>query len=308
MPVPRPLRARARARARREGEPATIHLRIISPRDRSPEVVSLLANDPAVAHLIVVPDAGRRPAGDVVLCDVVREGASTVLDGLRALGVDHTGAISMETVEVTLSTAAEEAARAVPGLGVDAVVWDEIEQRTGEETTLSGAYLIFLTVAMIIAGIGVLLDQPILIVGAMVVGPEFGPLAALCVGIVRRRLSMVARSVLALAVGFPIAMLVTVFTTWAMTAMGLVSKEMLLAERPLTGFIWRPDALSWIVAFLAGVAGMLALTSAIQFLVNVAALVTAGIVTLLIQRLMWRRGARRTPTEMVVKRIAAADQ
>jgi hypothetical protein len=37
---------------------------------------------------------------------------------------------------------------------------------------------------------------------------------------------------------------------------------MLIAERPLTSFIWNPDALSWIVGFLAGIAGMLALTSA----------------------------------------------
>jgi hypothetical protein len=42
-------------------------------------------------------------------------------------------------------------------------------------------------VATMIAGIGVMLDQPILIVGAMVVGPEFGPLVALCIGIVTRR-------------------------------------------------------------------------------------------------------------------------
>jgi uncharacterized membrane protein len=38
-----------------------------------------------------------------------------------------------------------------------------------------------------IAAIGVMLDQPILIVGAMVVGPEFGPLVAFCIGIVSRR-------------------------------------------------------------------------------------------------------------------------
>jgi hypothetical protein len=37
---------------------------------------------------------------------------------------------------------------------------------------------------------------------------------------------------------------------------------MLIAERPMTSFIWQPDALSWIVGFLAGVAGVLALTSA----------------------------------------------
>ena len=40
--------------------------------------------------------------------------------------------------------------------------------------------------AMQIAAVGIVLDQPILIVGAMVVGPEFGPLAAICVALVRR--------------------------------------------------------------------------------------------------------------------------
>ncbi|MEH0932507.1 hypothetical protein [Micromonospora sp. CPCC 205558] len=34
-------------------------------------------------------------------------------------------------------------------------------------------------------------------------------------------------------------------STWVLTAAGLVSREMLLAERPLADFIWRPNALSW---------------------------------------------------------------
>ena len=88
---------------------------------------------------------------------------------------------------MALSHVAAAAADAAPGLASDAVVWDEIEQKTGDETELSGTYLLMFAIATIIAGIGVLLDQPILIVGAMVVGPEFGPLAALCVGIVAAR-------------------------------------------------------------------------------------------------------------------------
>jgi uncharacterized hydrophobic protein (TIGR00271 family) len=314
-----------------------LHLRVIVPSDRSREVLDVLDRDPAVTHLVVLPGAARRPAGDVVLCDVVREGASGVLAALRELGIDRSGGITAEEVDVTLSRAADRAAEAAPGLGADAVVWDEIEHRTGEETTLSVTYLVFMTVATIIAGIGVLLDQPILIVGAMVVGPEFGPLAALCVGVVRGHRTAVVRSVVALGIGFPVAMVVTVLTTWLLTALGLVSKEMLLADRPLTDFIWRPDALSWIVAFLAGVAGMLSLTSAksgalvgvlisvttvpaaanvavaaaygvgdeaagsaLQLLINLAAIVTAGVLTLLTQRLWWRyRTGRDTATQKV---------
>ncbi|HEU4907620.1 MAG TPA: hypothetical protein VFT17_02020, partial [Propionibacteriaceae bacterium] len=50
-----------------------------------------------------------------------------------------------------------------------------------EETRLSITYLCLMIVATGIAGIGVMLDQPILIVGAIVVGPEFGPLVAFCI-------------------------------------------------------------------------------------------------------------------------------
>lgn len=302
-----------------------LHLRIITPDDITEQAVTLLRDSPATTHLIVLPDTARQPVGDVILCDVAREGANAVLDALRALGIEDRGAIAVESVDLMLSASARRAARAAPGLGSDAVVWEEIAQKTGEETHLSATYLIFFCVATIIAGIGVLLDQPILIVGAMVVGPEFGPLAALCLGLVQRRRTVITRSILALVVGFAVAMAVTVVTTWALTGIGLVNESMLTNPRPLTDFIWRPDALSWIVAFLAGVAGMLSLTSAksgalvgvlisvttvpaaanaavalaygvgheavgsaVQLLINVAAIVTAGVLTLLAQRLWWR--------------------
>ena len=117
-------------------------------------------------------------------------------------------------------------------------------------------------VATMIAGIGMMLDQPILIVGAMAVGPEFGPLVALCIGIVTRRRRPATGALGTLVLGFAVGMAATVILTWILTAGGLLNESMLIAERPLTSFIWKPDALSWIVGFLAGVAGMLALTSA----------------------------------------------
>ena len=303
-----------------------LHLRIITPADRSAAVESLLTGSDAVTHVVVLPGAARSPAGDLLTCDVVREGASRIIHGLRELGVERDGSIMLERVDTTLSAAADRAEDKVPGYGVDAVVWEEIEHTTGEESTLSAAFLTFMIVATVIAGIGVLLDQPILIVGAMVVGPEFGPLAAMCVGIVRRRSALVRRALVALGAGFAVAMAVTVLTTWGLDAIGLVEKADLLGPRPLTSFIWKPDALSWVVGFLAGVAGMLSLTSAkagtlvgvlisvttvpaaanaavalaygvtdeaagsaLQLLINVAAIVAAGVLTLLVQRFAWRR-------------------
>jgi uncharacterized hydrophobic protein (TIGR00271 family) len=319
-----------------------LHLRIIAPADRSAAVADLLADDPGVAHLAVIPGAARQPPGDLVLCDVVRESADLVLRRLQELGVEARGGISADDVELTLSAAAEQAARDAPGHGEDAVVWDEIAAKTGEQTALSGTFLVLIMVATMIAGIGVLLDQPILIVGAMVVGPEFGPLAALCVALLRRNPRVIGRSIKALVVGFLAAMLGTVLSTWALTAAGLVDRGMLLAERPLTDFIWRPDALSWVVGLLAGVAGMLSLTakksgslvgvlisvttvpaaanvavaaaygvwpeaggSALQLVINLCAIVLAGMLTLVVQQLWWWRVGRirrRTARERVTGR------
>ena len=41
--------------------------------------------------------------------------------------------------------------------------------------------------ATLIAAVGIVTDSIILIIGAMIVGPEFGPLAGLCVALVQRR-------------------------------------------------------------------------------------------------------------------------
>ena len=231
------------------------------------------------------------------------------------------GAIVVERLDIILSAAAERAERDAPGEGADALIWEELEQNAGEETRLSVTYLTFMVIAMLIASIGVLVDQPILIVGAMVVGPEFGPLVALCVSIVARRLRQARAALGALVLGFLLGMAATVLFTWVLTAFGLVQESMLVAERPMTSFIWQPDALSWIVGFLAGVAGVLALTSAksgalvgvlisvttvpaaanaavavaywvpseavgssIQLLINLASIVLAGVLTLVVQR------------------------
>lgn len=239
-----------------------MHLRVISPVGDTDAVLARLGENHAVANIVVHRGAAVDPPGDVVIADVPREAANDVIDALKRLGIHRSGSIALDAVGVALSHDGERAEDAAPGDGGDAVIWDEIEQRTGDESRLSVNYLVFLSIATIIAGIGVLLDQPILIVGAMVVGPEFGPLAALAVGIVRRRPTVIGRSALALLVGFAVAIAITVGSTFALDAAGLIDRQMLLDPRPLTDFIWRPDALSWVVGFLAGIAGILSLTSA----------------------------------------------
>jgi len=209
----------------------------------------------------VLPGAAVQPAGDVVEADITREAVDAVLDGLRALGVDRVGGVTLETIDTTLSDAADTAEEAVPGDPQDAVVWDEVVARTGEDSRLSVSFQAFLTIACLLAAIGAITNSPVTVVGAMVLGPEFGPLAAVAVGIVLRRADLVRRGALALAVGFPLAMAVTAVATLLFDAVGLLDATSLDALDQVD-FIYQVGWFSFIVALLAGAAGMLALTSA----------------------------------------------
>ncbi len=307
-----------------------VHLRIVAPKDRSRKVVDLLEGSKSTSNLIVLPDAARKPDGDVILCDVAREDASVIIEDLRELGVPRDGSIAIEQVDSQLSADAERAIRAARGAPSDAVVWEEVEARTSESTELGGHFLIFMALSCLIASVGIYLDSPILIIGGMVVGPEFGPIAGLCVAIVYRRADAAWRSLAALAVGFPLAIAAACLFTLAARATGLLDADFESSQHALTDFISHPEAFSFIVAALAGTAGVLSLTSTKsgaligvlisvttilaaanigisaalgdwsewrgsieQLAVNLAAILVAGVATLETQRALYRRRRRR---------------
>ncbi|MEU0788332.1 DUF389 domain-containing protein [Streptomyces sp. NPDC006173] len=239
-----------------------LHLRLITPADRTDDVVRLIDGTVGTAHLVVLPGAARNPVGDVVLCDVAREAGDELIGGLRDLGIDRTGSIAVEDIDLSLSKRADKAEADAPGEGADAVLWEHLEEATHEESTLSVTYVAFITIATMIAACGVVLDNAVLIVGAMAVGPEFGPLAGLCTALVQRGPRLAVRSLTALLAGFAIAMAVTVLFSLFMDGVGLFTEAQLEGPRPNTGFVYAPDWFSFVVAVLAGAAGMLSLTSA----------------------------------------------
>jgi uncharacterized hydrophobic protein (TIGR00271 family) len=96
----------------------------------------------------------------------------------------------------------------------------------------------------------------------MVVGPEFGPLAGFAVAVVERRLDLARRSFVALAVGFPVAILASLVLTLLLRALGPAPDELTSLGHPATLFISNPNTFSVIVALLAGIAGVLSLTTA----------------------------------------------
>lgn len=78
----------------------------------------------------------------------------------------------------------------------------------------------------------------------------------------QRRLELAKRSVIALAVGFPLAIVATAVMTWLLRWAGPAPETVEATDRPATYFISHPDTFSVLVAVLAGVAGVLSLTTA----------------------------------------------
>ncbi|MEU9283313.1 DUF389 domain-containing protein [Streptomyces sp. NPDC048275] len=303
-----------------------LHLRLISPADRTDDVVRLIEKTVGTTHLVLLPGAARNPAGDVVMCDVAREAGDELLNALQKLDLEKTGSIAVENIDLSLSKRADKAEDEAPGEGADAVLWEHLADASHEESTLSVTYVGLLAVATMLAACGVMLDNAILIVGAMAVGPEFGPLAGISTALVRRAPHLVWRSLWALLAGFAAAMVLTAGFSGLMDVFGLFEKSMVEAARPNTAFIWKPDWMSFVVAYLAGIAGTLSLTSAKsgaligvaisvttvpaaanaavafsytdysqtwgsswQLLANLGGIVLAGTLTLLAQKWFWAR-------------------
>ena len=235
-------------------------MRVIVPEDLREPVLSVLRSAVGVANLLVYPGAALEPVGDEITADIARECVNDVIKELKALEVQHRGAITLQPLDTVLSTRAHRAEDDAEGDPADAVVWDELIGRTREDATLSVTFVLFLTLACLLAAIGVVSDSTVTVVGAMVLGPEFGPLAAISVALVQRRWDLARRALIALLVGFPVAMIVTAAATKAVAAAGWLTLDTVRNIHEVD-FIFQVGPLSFAVSLLAGAAGMLSLMS-----------------------------------------------
>lgn len=309
-----------------------LHMRVVVPPDLAKRVIDYLAEMPSVIGVVHLAGAAHKPDGDLVMWDVAREDGSVVLATLRELGCDERGIISAHAIGVSVSRAADEAEKHAAGSAADAVIWEEVTAQTSESADLSFSFLLFMVLATLIVSVALLTDSVILLIGGMVVGPEFGPLAGLCVALVQRRRALALRSAIALGAGFGLGIVAAGIFTLLLLQVGLAPA--VIATHPQTLFVSRPDAFAVIIALLAGIAGMFSLTTSkpgaligvfisvttlpaaanigvaaayrnvpelkgasLQLVVNLATMIVAGLLTLGVQRLAfvrrWRGALRR---------------
>lgn len=236
-----------------------LHLRIITPPDLTVTVLRELADDPGVTHITADRGAATEPPGDLVSCDVVRASVNPLLRRLRSAGVAERGGITMTELEAAVSAAADRAQAEILTPEIDTVVWEEVSARTSDDSVFSVSFGALMVLAGVIAAIAVVTNNPVLIVGAMIVSPDYGPMAALSVALVTRAYGQAWKSLRALALGFPMAALAALLLTLAARGLGRIPTPYLAGDRPLTDLLIGANLGAFVVAFVAGAAGIIAL-------------------------------------------------
>jgi uncharacterized hydrophobic protein (TIGR00271 family) len=305
----------------------TFHVRLVSVPDRTRELVEALAADSGVSNLLVLSGAAIGPASDAIQFDVGPRSANSVFQRLQAFQHDGDGTIAVDYVDATLGERAPPAAEHFLVQRDIAPVWEVVEARIRSDAVYAPSFYILLAIAGLIGAVGILTNSQILIVGAMVVGPEYNAIMGVALGIDKRAKRPVIQGLLALLAGFSAAMIVTLLLALAIRWSGHTPKLYSLGVRPVSSLIDNPNLFSIIVAVLAGIVGVVSLTearasaligvfisvttipaaadvglsvgygswseargSAFQLLLNVTVLIAIGALGLRVQRIIW--GAR----------------
>lgn len=156
---------------------------------------------------------------------------------------------------------------------IASVVWTDLLSQAGANARPLARYLVFMSVAGLIAGFGVIYANGILVVGAMAVSPDMLPITATCTGLVLHRWRLSARAFATLTAGLGVGCIVAGTMTALLNLFNALPASFQIGETGLQGLA-SVNVSTVFVAFAAGVAGILAFETRASSAVGVAISVT----------------------------------
>jgi uncharacterized hydrophobic protein (TIGR00271 family) len=227
--------------------------------------------------------AGERLAGQLRDVRGVRRVASS--DGVIAADVEEEAADAVvallafhdvpaeDYVLAHLDVIAPQGTRQRDLAGHSGPAWVEVLGEARANARPVGRYLTLMGVAGVLAALGVIDRNVILVIGAMAVSPDLLPICAICVGLVDRRVRLVGRATVTLLVGLALATVTATVVTWALDLGDALPDDFALGHGVL-GTLATVDAFTVLVALAAGIAGVLAFQTRASAAIGVAISVT----------------------------------
>ncbi len=214
-------------------------------------------------HVVAVPATVDVHSG-LLWADIAAESAHEVLNHLATLAIDP--------VDIALIRS-EDIGPRLPAQRASSLVWADMIGQARRNARPIARYIVFMLVAGVIAGYGVITVNSTLIVGAMAVSPDTLPVAAACVAFVGGRWRLAGRAVITLLVGLAAAGLAAALIGGVLNAISRLPSGFSADESVLSGLVTIGTGTVG-VALAAGVAGMLALETRASSAVGVAISVT----------------------------------
>jgi uncharacterized hydrophobic protein (TIGR00271 family) len=238
-----------------------LHLRVFGDSSAMADVAGRLRALEGVRHVSVSDDAHD---GSALVTADVGAAADRALELVRGAGI-HADDVTLLRLD-----AIGPAARPDEPI---ALVWADLLGQARINARAAVRFLVFMAVAGVIAGFGVIDEDQILIVGAMAVAPDLLPITAACTGIVLRRRRLIRDGLASLLLGLAVAGAFAAIVAAGLDLFDLLPPEFALHE---TGFAAQQhiNAETIFVALAAGVAGMLAVETRASMAVGVAISVT----------------------------------
>jgi uncharacterized hydrophobic protein (TIGR00271 family) len=244
-----------------------LRLRLAVDENRADAVTEALEGTGGV-HRIVALTPERPGTGVVLAADVLPSVADRVMKLVRDWGVDDADYL-LTRQDVVAPIPQVQTRWAEP----EEFAWIEVMGEARTHARPLGRYLALMAVAAVLGALGVITDNPILIVGAMAVSPDLLPICAACVGIVAGRLPLAGRAIGTLLTGIVLTWLVAAGLAWGLQAVGILTPDFEVREENLRG-LQDMDYSTILVALAAGVAAMLSFETRAAAAVGVAISVT----------------------------------
>jgi len=243
-----------------------LRLRSSVDADRAQRFGELLREIDGVRRVVSQPDESSGEPAVVFVADVEPAAADRLVDSIGGLG------LSQEDYVLTRAEVVAPLHRHLAP-GIEGFAWIEVMGQARANSRPLARYLALISVAAVIAALGVITSSSILIVGAMAVSPDLLPICATCVGIAARRRGLAIRAAITLTVGLTLVVLVAAALGGALKELGILAAGFDVEDSSLATLA-HTDYSTVLVALAAGIAAILSFETRASAAVGVAISVT----------------------------------